>query len=250
MIGLAMEIPTDFLDSWTPLTDFDFVLAHRVLEDVAYRRFYAKRPSGRECILDNSMHELGHPLPVASLLEAAVAIRADFVIPPDRLGEAAWNLEQFRRCAWEFRDTPIGVASVLCGATPALRETYMWHTRSAPMICLPFREPRLQWFFDSPRNIHLFERVHLLGVNELDELRRFATLSARSTRTRWTVDTAKPIKWGLEGALLESLTSLRNAPTGSKELLDLRQRHVTPFQEHTIRLNVAALRSVCAGAAE
>jgi hypothetical protein len=57
---LALEIPKVFLEQLSPLCDFDFALAHRVLEDADYASFYAKQAkAGRFVLLDNGMHELG-----------------------------------------------------------------------------------------------------------------------------------------------------------------------------------------------
>lgn len=84
---LSLEIPTAYLRDFTPLTDLDFALAHKVLENQEYANFYLDRAKGRELILDNSMHEIGKPLSVAELEEAAKRCNADYVIAPDQLGE-------------------------------------------------------------------------------------------------------------------------------------------------------------------
>lgn len=217
MIKLAMEIPTAYLQTWTAWTDLDFVLAHRVLEDPVYARFYAERSASRELILDNSMHELGHPLPVSDLVAAAKLVAADYVIPPDRLGEPETNLSWYLDARDAFAGTSHKVGAVLCGRTFDERFMYLQEVRDAPMLLLPFREPRLDWFFEQKSQIQRFPRIHLLGVNELVELWNFNQVAGAN----WSVDTAKPIKWGIERQLISERTSLRGAPMKSKDLLDV-----------------------------
>ena len=221
MIKLAMEIPTSHLATWSPLTDFDFALAHKVLEDPAVARFYAERSGSRELILDNSMHELGYPLPVKELARAADLCRADYVIAPDQLKQPDQNLAWFEDTVNEIAGHH-KVAVVHCGPTPGIRQKYFTRVAArADMLCLPFRENRMLWWAEIDRqqlDFPCLRRVHLLGVNDLAELYVFARLSMRDAE--WSVDTSKPIKWAIEDRHIGDGFDIRGAKTTSHALLD------------------------------
>jgi len=223
---LACEIPTHYLLEWNAMTDLDFVLAHRVLEDEGYARFHRNRRAARELILDNSLHELGASLPIADLLRAAQLVRADYVISPDRFGDPDWTIEQY----WQLQEAAEGafcLGVVLHGQTEDERRSFLQDVNSADMLCLPYRANRLAWYEESREYIHdWWFRIHLLGVNTLDELRSFAAHSKKKTGSqsrvaRWSVDTSKPIKLGIDGRRIDDGVTLRGASTSSKELLGI-----------------------------
>jgi hypothetical protein len=222
MIKLALEIPTVYLDVFTYITDLDFVLAHRVLEDEAYARWFERRPDGRELILDNSVHELGHPMSGEDLGKAAARCRADRVIAPDCLGEPGQNVSWFAETV-ESLGGFYDVTGVLCGRNPTERHSILnIFAANSKMLCLPFREPRLEWFREQEDVIvRNFTHVHLLGVSTLEELWEFSKVAERHLKTVFSVDTAKPFKAALEGRRLDDGTSLRGLPTSSKDLLGL-----------------------------
>lgn len=203
---LMMEIPRAWLEPLSPLCDGDFAIAHQVLDDKYYADFYKNQSKlGRFVVLDNGFHELGHPLTIPELLEAADRIGPTVVVAPDRLGDQRFGLEQFFETLRAF-PPEIGVGCVLAGVTPAERaEMFMKVCKHAKMLCFPFREPRLEWFCDLlekiPKYIQWPPQIHLLGVNELWELKafrdKFEDLGIPSKRV--TVDTSKPIKFGIVG---------------------------------------------------
>jgi hypothetical protein len=241
---LSLEIPVAYLKQWGPLTDFDFALAHRVLSDPVYRKHYATREAGRELLLDNSMHELGTPLPIASLADAAFAVGADYVIAPDQLGMPDWNLEQYRLTLAGLKGR-FKIAVVMAGATPTARAEYLDAVAGADMICLPFREPRLRWFQEQRERILDWTRIHLLGVNEISELKgfvRYARGASLHEHRTWSVDTAKPIKWGWQLKSLNHGETLRSSGISSLDLLDLRD--ATPEQRSRIVQNIHYLKGV------
>jgi hypothetical protein len=246
MIRLSMEIPTHWLRVWTSRTDLDFVLAHRVLEDGTYAEFHANREKGRELILDNSMHELGHPLPVKDIIHAARAVKANYVIPPDKLGYPDFNLDQF----WSMVSSVRGefpLAPVVCGHTQAERLSFIEEvSEHASMICLPYREARFDWYQELSEAFSNWDRIHLLGVNTLGELHSFAMISEcdPARPRRWSVDTAKAIKWGVEMRGIDDGDSLRHASLSSKDLLDLRE--LNPAQLMYVNHNIEILRLTCA----
>lgn len=202
---LGMEIPRSWLEALSPLTDVDFALAQLVLEDKFYADFYKyQSESGRFVILDNGFHELGRPLSPPELLEAVDRIKPSVVIAPDRLGDARFGLENFFETQ-RIMPQDVGVGIVIQGTSNAERaDLFMKTCKHTKLLCLPFREPRFEWFCDLlekiPKYIQWPPRMHLLGVNELWELKAFRDkledLGIPSRKV--SVDTSKPIKWGIK----------------------------------------------------
>lgn len=239
MIRLALEVPTAFLRDWTPLTDLDFVLAQRVLVDETYARFYRDRPTGRELILDNGMHELGHPLSPVELRQAAALCRADYVITPDRLGEPRENLHRYKS-AGDLLRPDFKVAVVMSGRDPSERALYLEHVKDADMLCLPYREPRLEWWFENRKAISdRWPRVHLLGVSTFEELGAWRRIAIGDVLLM-SVDTRKPVKWGMENVRMNSLDTLRGGPPA--QLVD-DVFSLTCAQRECILWNIGYLRT-------
>lgn len=246
MIRFAMEIPAALVENWVRHTELDFVLAHKVLEDSAYASFFAGRPHGRELILDNSMHELGHPLPVSDLRAAASACRANYVVAPDRLGEPEWNIVQFRETRKAFEGSRIGIGVVLSGRSYEERKRYTIEVCGADMLLLPYRENRLLWYLELQDLINsLFSRVHLLGVSTREDLQLFAAISKGGLRTstKWSVDTAKPFKHGFANAHMADFDNWRGGALTSKDLLNVTS--LTLQQELVIKANIDYVRGLC-----
>jgi hypothetical protein len=209
MIKLGLEIPDSVLSLVSPLCDYDFALAHRVLENESYRAFYsAQRRSGRFVLMDNSFHELGHPLSVGELFQAAKLINPSVLVAPDKLGEGDWTYQQFVQLAKDPRSRDYVLAATICGDTPEARSMYLANVRhlGARMYCFPFKEPRLQWYVDLvSMNPWLAEQpIHLFGGNDFDEHMAWV-----DTLLRWrhtgpvTLDTSKPIKVAMLGQKLQ-----------------------------------------------
>lgn len=77
----AFICPTAYLDAVASKGDMHLVLAQHVLNNEAYREFYRKEEKYK--ILDNGAFELGHPLPLEDILQAAELIGAHEVVAPD-----------------------------------------------------------------------------------------------------------------------------------------------------------------------
>jgi hypothetical protein len=241
---LALEIPTTYLPDWSPLTDMDFALAHKVLEDEQYAKWYASRPRERKLILDNSMHELGSPMPPGDLQEAARRCRADYVVPPDKLGDPVFNFESYlqtrRLLGGEF-----GTAVAMSGRDAQERAVYLQNVRGAEMLCLPYREPRLAWYREQKyAMLQLFDHIHLFGVSTMEELKQFAIESTITRKVAWSVDTRKPIKWGVIGERMDRLATLRNKGGISPQEHDLffHHRNLNCAQTECCLWNIAYLR--------
>lgn len=243
-IRLAMELPTSKLKEWSPLADLDFILAHQVLEDEEYAEFFCNRPLNRELILDNSLHELGHPLAIDDLLEAAHRSRADYVISPDRVGDVEFNTRAFQECFPVLAGSRYKVAVVMHGApysTPLQRDDFLLRVREAHMLCCTFKEPaRYAWYKES-RFASRWHRVHLLGVDSFEELDLWATRARLDVRD-WSVDTGKAFKWAMQGQFLDLIPSMRKASLHSKDLLNVKSKDISIEQEKLFRHNVNVLR--------
>jgi hypothetical protein len=186
------------------------------------------------------MHELGEPLRQAELLRAAELVQPDFVIAPDKLEDASWTLARFK----ELRATsPFKVAAVLTGDSPEQRTMFLEEIDAVnvPMLCLPFRRPRLEWFLEQKIR---HPRVHLLGMSSIHELEAWVFLKTFFPNTAFSVDTAKPIKAGLVGRMINDGHSLRGIPVSSRELLELVLDDLSGAQEALIRYNIDFLKSL------
>lgn len=257
MLRLALEIPTSMLRQWTALTDLDFILAHKVLADDEYASFFRERPIDRELILDNSTHEFGHPIPLSDLRKSAELCRADIVIAPDivneQIDEAQYrqNLQWLRECGAEFKGTGYILASVLCGLTPEQRTFYAdVATEHAGVMCFTFHDRhRLQWFDEFRQNpeFMLWDRIHILGVSSIDEMREWVRISDSYPSHDFSIDTTKAVKWGAQLKEIDKLESLRGGPIDAKAVLELKE--FTPQQIECVEYNIDFLKKVCRGIA-
>ena len=243
MIDLAMEIPQVLYEELAPLCDFDFCLAQEVLASEKYSELYTQvgknHGLSREVIMDNGFHELGRPLSVPELVDAAERINPNYVIAPDMIDDLPWTYEAWKKCAKAFEKSETQVLPVLTSAPELDQKSFLLNVEG-PILCLPYRRPRLSWVqFHIDTIVKKWDRIHLLGVNEPAELEEFVHISGQ-TGLRISVDTSKPVKWGLLGNQLDCLTSWRKAPILSADIASVES--VTPFQKSCIYWNVAYLR--------
>lgn len=142
---LACEIPFQYLKSCALETDFDFVLAHLILEKdevtKEYRNYYSqiKDTSNRKMILDNGLFELGYAISDNDLLAAADIVRPDIIIAPDVLGDKNKTIERFVKFT-EGNKIKYGLGGVVQGKTLAEAvECYNYFkTTSVKCILFPF----------------------------------------------------------------------------------------------------------------
>lgn len=107
---IAFEIPVLYLEEISQVTDFDYALAHLVLQDPAYRAFYKKQSlRGREVFLDNSVNELKTPLLASAVLEAAELINPTYVIAPDFVNDMEKTLAELNAFRKTFSKAIIAV---------------------------------------------------------------------------------------------------------------------------------------------
>lgn len=97
MSSFAVVAPLEVhkrLEEAGQLGDYHLLLAHEVLDDpVAYMDFWQPRKK-QFIIMDNSLIELGKPLPVDQVCEAAELVNATCVVLPDILGMRLGTLER------------------------------------------------------------------------------------------------------------------------------------------------------------
>ncbi len=240
MIELAMEMPRRLLNDISPLCDFEFCLAQET-DNEEYANFYknAVDKIGRMCIMDNGFHELGRPLSVLELFAAANKVNPTYVIAPDMLDDIKWTFAEWKKCVHVFRDSKVKVAPVLVDAPELDQKSFILNV-GGDMLCLPFRRPRLEWYkFHRGEIRKKFAHLHLLGINTLEELEEFSQLGYEDG-LRMSVDTAKPVKWGLLQQRLLDLESIRHAPIHSSGLIGV--ENISKEQLGTICWNIAYLR--------
>lgn len=268
MLRLALEIPTSMLERWTPLTDLDFILAHKVLQDTKYAEHFLNRPPGRELILDNSTHEFatkdpltgkytaGQPLSLSLLEKASKMCRADYLIAPDVVNEEI-DVAQYRRnklwalaaiTAFRREGSSTKIATVLCGHTEETRNDYLAEIVS-DMLCFTFHDSRrLEWwedFVDNEEAFLRYERIHILGVSTLDEMQRWYQISEDNPSMNFSIDTTKAVKWGAQGKKIDTLQSLRGGPIDARAVLEL--EHFTDEQIECVEYNIMVLKKICSG---
>jgi hypothetical protein len=247
---LSIELPTKYLAYFSRLTDLDFCLAQVALQDAEYAKFFnAQAKAGRMVILDNGFHEMGRPLSVPELEKAVELVEPSFVVAPDAIGKPVETFDWFEQMEKRMRDHPsTRLAAVVVGLDSQERAAYF--NNVAPrcaMLCLPYREPRRTWFtelleqFPRPR---WPEYLHLLGMNEFEEVnwfKRFFIINGLEWGPHCvSVDTAKPLKWGLEKKLLNYDSSPRGSSVSSATLHNISS--ISDEQLVFIMNNIAYLR--------
>jgi len=124
----AVIAPTALLERYASLTNYHLVLAHLVLGNKTYREFYKTRAAQGDFItVDNSLIELGKPMPLKEVIEAAKLVDAQEIILPDF----------FRNCAATLKVTVEAYKEVL--ASPDF-------TRFK-LMAVPQGSSALSWFY-------------------------------------------------------------------------------------------------------
>lgn len=249
MIKLALECPKAHLEEFWKYTDYDFVLAQYILDDLDYRKFFldvrAREPR-RYCVMDNGFHELGRPLGVGELLEAAKILKPGMIVAPDRLDDPRYTIEQVRNLVRAVETQHLGfqVCGVIQGNTG--EDAFKVYDAMRPFVAgigLPFKKNRASWVSYNP--MMLAEKVvHLLGGKELAEIPELRkNLTFRLHEDHIYYDTAKPIKWAMKYRKLDELKSMRSSGVAEDEFFNAR---LTETQVYTALENIRLLRAVLA----
>lgn len=235
---LGMEIPKTHAHELSRLCDFDFAIAHRIVEDREYRDFFVgQREKGRFIILDNGFHERGNDAKVSHIREADDIISADMVIAPDRIDDQCFTLDHLKGTLDTFG---VKTASVIVGDSMQERLDLLdcYKEEYVATLCFPYRRDRSMWIdeFDIVRpGWDLGKSVHFLGMQTLSEARRCATRFPKGT-----FDTSKPIKWGYKCKRLDTLETLKGGWHDYDSFLDASSQD--PDQSLVTLYNICLLR--------
>jgi hypothetical protein len=235
---LGMEIPKTHAEELSRLCDFDFAIAHRIVEDETYRDFFVgQREKGRTIILDNGFHERGNEAQPKHITMAHHIIEADTVISPDRIDDQGFTLDHLKGTLDTFG---VKTAAVIVGETMQERldllECYI--EEYVPTICFPYRRNRNEWVaeFDTVRpGWDLGKSIHMLGMQTLGEAAWCATRFPKGT-----FDTSKPIKWGYKGLRLDNVKVTHGAWPQYDTFLDAPS--MDPDQSLITLYNICLLR--------
>jgi len=236
-MNLSMEIPTPHLEYFSRLCEQDFALAQLVLDDKTYAKFYRDQSDkGRRVYLDNGFHEMGHPLSVSSVLEAATLIDASVVICPDKFGDRKFTYEGYKEMVTAGGPFPLAV--VLQGNDPFERaEFYEAVRKSTSVYMFPYkasdRPRRFREFLTYPRSAAQ-RSVHFLGVSTLQEIAQLENLSQVLDAS---YDTCKPFKLAYAEMYMTPASNLRGM--GREKF----KEPMTPLQREVALYNLALMRS-------
>lgn len=200
---LAFECPVCMFSFVQPLADYDFCLAHKVLEDPRYATFY--RESEKLKFLDNSCNELREPLSLTEIGKAASIVDPTFIVAPDYLRDSKRTLEGLIEAKELF-----GIAKVfpvIQGSTKEEVKDLAESIRSMGFnwVAVPYdilgnrsmdinKLGRLRMGVVELLRIEGFKWIHLLGLNSLREV-----ASYQDKPEVQTLDTGAPISNGLRG---------------------------------------------------
>ena len=203
---LALECRTELLELVQPFGDFDFCLAHEILKNQEYAKFY--KESEREKIVDNSVNEDGEPVSLEDLKRAFETVEGTMIVSPDWLGNSKRTLEAYLECIELF-----GVEKVIGVVQGAdFKEAIACASLYKGAVAIPFdicsEKVDPPWIMGLRRalvvcNLPSDRIIHLLGFNSLDEFFFYeGKLNVVS------IDTGVPVLLGLEGKdILDPLES-------------------------------------------
>ena len=205
---IALECPTSLLGDIQPLADFDWILAHLVLQDKEYADYYSK--SERFKVLDNSVNELLTPCTLEELGEAARIVSPNLVVAPDYLGSASATRIALKRTVELFgieKVYPVVQGSSMDSVLDCLDYFLKLGLErvAVPYDTLSSREDKPEGMASRRQEVvrHIISRVpigfhiHLLGFNTIEELGQHNRGWVRS------IDTGVPIMMGLQGKRLD-----------------------------------------------
>lgn len=165
----AMEIPFAHLEELSEVCDFDFALAHLILElgpEHPYTKFYKKQSErGREVWLDNSTHEKSKSCTPEEILKAAEMIGATHVVAPEVRND--WITTE--RLVITFvelvhqKNLPYKVVGTCHGGTKALKRLLQIVDKVAMPFDLSYLRDRISLI--APR-----DKIHYFGFRSAKEL--------------------------------------------------------------------------------
>jgi len=234
---LALEAPTKLLEMVYDFADFDWVLAHKVLEDEEYKKFY--KGSKRVKFIDNSVNEKGEPLSLEVLKEVFEEVEGTYIVAPDWIGKEKETLEAFGKCVETFgRERTVGVVQ-----GSSFKEAFECvQVYGKGMVAVPYdicsskEDP--PWLMGLRRalvttHIPNDRYVHLLGFDSIDEFYWYVGKSHIVS-----IDTGIPVLLGMrEEDILDPLKDKKQPTLNQADEIELTQTGWT-----AICRNIALLR--------
>jgi len=251
---LAFECPTPMLDDIQVLGDYDFILAHLVLKDPVYAKWY--RESSRKKILDNSTNELLEPCTFEEIQAAADIVIPDLIVAPDYLGDTNLTLKSVTEALtlWPLsKILPVVQGQTLeeCKECLSSLDSMGFLKIAIPYDITCERLTSLETMGKTRSKIVQvalslgFKKIHLLGFTTLEELWSYR-LDFRSESIDWSIDTGKPILYGLED---KDLDTVNKEVQGEPTLLKIGNTPPGLLIDKMARVyrNIAILRQVISG---
>lgn len=226
---VAFELPYKHIKKLKNYQDYNFLLAHKVLDDPQYRADYGVGAG----VLDNSQYELGEPLEIRQLHMATRLCQPDVVIAPDWLGDREKTVRSYKEASALIEGE---VAGVVQGEnTLDMLKCYgELLKQGCVFICLPFRLNRVELMELVVQQNLMSPNVwyHFLGLKSLKELRAILALGLGPNTS---IDTSKPIKAALYNKSMYD--NLRN------HNIDW-DRQLSPDEEQTVIEYMQAFTSI------
>ncbi|MBT9167922.1 MAG: hypothetical protein DDT19_01266 [Syntrophomonadaceae bacterium] len=225
MSRLALEIPLAHWDDFIEYSDFDYALAHEVINSKEYtKRYREQSDAGREVWLDNSYNELKRSVEINLLLKAMEIIQPTHLFTLERFYPRE-NIKAIEDTLEVLLKRGIDIKTIGCwrGGFKELDEI----SKLVNIVALPYDEPRE--LIVRERDSKLY---HYLGLRSLSEL---LTSPPRS------IDTSLPIRGAVRGYEID-LCQSRPANLGyydpnlklTREQLKLAKRNCEKLKEALI----------------
>lgn len=235
------------------LGDYHLLLAHDVLaHPKEYQEIYGGK--GYDIIMDNSLIELGHPLPMVEVLEAAEIVGAQKFVFPDTLGDFRSTYDKVSKALDEWYDIPGDFAEVVKPVAVVQGNNYE--------ECVRCLEQYINWGIENisiPRVLveklgtrteilmkaleRGFSSIHLLGFSDdvLDDI-TCARLPGVSG-----IDSAVPVRAGIKEVDIRSLVlkvhGTKDAIGPRGDFWDTKWNDLNRYQVMQVLSNLANIRS-------
>lgn len=217
---LAFEIPLKHWDDFAPLADFHYALAH-LWENPEYRKNFEEAfLRGEEIWLDNSINELGYPIPTEKMLEIGPQLNPSAMVANESK-DPIENLKCIVESIIEYRKQ--GFSGQIIGTWRGGKKELMFLENICDIVALPYDLLR-----NSPLTKETSKKYHYFGFRNLDELRLFPPRS---------LDTSVPIRLGYMGVDIRTLDRRPKVlPPFSLDMV------LSPGQVKLAILNIQAIR--------
>lgn len=228
--------------------DYHLWLAHDVLDKPKqYQELKSElkeRYPDLVILMDNSLVELGHPLPANDLLQAYDLVDASYLILPDALCDREWTVEHSREATKELRNIKwdVSLAAVVQGKDDMdVMRCIVQYTGINPcMICIPrvvtkvcgTRGRAIQESYKT-----MFSRpIHLLGFS--DDL--MDDMSCARMPQVMGIDSSEPIRQALKGNLVDLVFNKQAGPRG--DYWDTKKDEIAKAQWEMMAYNLYMIR--------